>query len=233
MSGRMEDEGGRIRTRCSTLVGFAEAVGDGKGDLLQLPRQINTHFTDTVRHLEGHWGKIEDATHPGSDQLVGYGLGITGWDGHKPKLDLLLRDNFHQLRQVMDRYSFDFAPNDSGIGIKSGDEPKSLTMKAAITKQRTSQVTDAYQGDTPLAVGSQNLADCPNQFVATVTDTRMAKMPKMSQILADLGIGKAESASQLAATSSFFAFADQVLQLAQVHTQPIYDRRRYCGGALS
>ena len=73
-------------------------------------------------------------------------------------------------------------------------------------------------------VGAQDAADCDDQLFAAVADARIAEVPEIGQILANLGIGKAEQAAELTGTGGFVAVANQMLEFAQIKAQPIDDR---------
>ena len=82
--------------------------------------------------------------------------------------------------------------NLGGFCVESRDHAETLLMEPSISQQGTAQVAHAHQGHLPLAVGSQNVANCGHQFLAAISDARMAKVPKMGQILADLGVGESQ-----------------------------------------
>ena len=112
------------------------------------------------------------------------------------------------------------APTRAGIDVERGHDAKALVAEALVAQQGAAQVTGADHGHRPVAIGAQDLADGLDQVVAAVADARVAKMAEIGQILADLGVAKAQQPAELAGAGALVAVAHQVLQFAQVQAQP-------------
>ena len=66
----------------------------------------------------------------------------------------------------------------------------------------------------------------PDKFLGPVADSRITELPEVSQIFANLRIGKPKAFAQLSRTYCLFAFHEKLLQFAQVKTETADDRFR-------
>ena len=120
---------------------------------------------------------------------------------------------------------FDMGTNLLGVGLKCCHDPEPLLDKPTITQQRAAQVTDAHQRHPPFAVGAQDdLADLADQLLAAVPNAWVPEVAEMSQVLANLRVGEAKLATELAAADGLLAIGDQVLELSQIQAEPADDR---------
>jgi len=68
-------------------------------------------------------------------------------------------------------------------------------MESAIAKQGSTEVSYAHQSDSPLAISAQDFADGPDQLITAVADAWVAKVTKMGQVFANLGVSETEPLS--------------------------------------
>ena len=72
-------------------------------------------------------------------------------------------------------------------------------MKTAKRNQGTSEVTYTDQQHVGLPVSSEDVTNPLDQFRYAVSYSRVAELPEISQILANLGVGEAQRLTKLTA----------------------------------
>jgi hypothetical protein len=152
-------------------------------------------------------------------------MGLVRWHRHDGQFERLLGKDCVQTIDVINVHALDERAHQTGITIERSDNAKPLSLKPSVTKEGTPQVAYPYQDDVPLAIGSQNPPDGVDEFLAPVADPGMTKMPKMGQILANLGVCEPEPSTQLAAAGRFVTVLEQVLKLAEIEAESTDDSR--------
>src|SRR5207302_11031396 len=75
---------------------------------------------------------------------------------------------------------------------------------------------DADDDRRPRAIDAEALAEGGDDFLSGIADAGLAKIAKIGEVFADLGVGDAERLAQLAAGGGLRAFAEKALQVAEV-----------------
>lgn len=203
------------------------AVGHGKSDLLQFTGQVDPHDTDTAGNAEGHGGEVDNSADSSLDQLIGYCLCMRCRYSNHSQFDLSVANHFSQAVQVANLDVLDMRANLFRVGFKGGDNAESLLNEATIAQESTTEVAHPYECHPPFSIRPKDDLDRANKFLTAVADARVPEVPKVGQILADLGIGEAQLPAKLTATDRLFAIGNQVLKLSQIQAQPANNRLGY------
>jgi hypothetical protein len=156
--------------------------------------------------------------------LVGDTLGVGGGYGDHAQFDLPIGNDFRQAIKLANFDILDMRADLFGVGFEGSDDAEALLHEPPVTQEGSSQVSYTDEGHPPFAVGPEDDLDRTDEFLATVANAGMAKVPEMGQILTNLGIGEAQVPAKLTAAGGLFAISDQVLKLSQVKAQAADDR---------
>ncbi len=112
---------------------------------------------------------------------------------------------------MVNRHALDAAAGLRRIGIESRHDIEPLLRKAAIAQQGPAKVAGPDQDRVPALVGAQNAANRRHQLITAIANARVAKVPEVGQVLANLGVGEAEPAAELTAARRGMPLVDEVL----------------------
>ncbi len=91
-----------------------------------------------------------------------------------------------------------------------------MRAEASVTQQGAAEIAHPHHGDSPLAIRAQDASDRAYQLVASVAHARLAEVPKVGQIAANLGIGEAQLPAESPRTGCGMARSDQMLDFPEI-----------------
>ena len=106
------------------------------------------------------------------------------------------RDRHFQFVQMLDGDAGHRFAHDLGVNIKDPANGKTPVAEAAIVGQRMPQVAGTDNGDAPLPVQLQDLAELLDQIIDLIAGALLAKFTKVGEVFADLRRTDAQVAAQ-------------------------------------
>jgi hypothetical protein len=120
----------------------------------------------------------------------------------------------HDLRKpvyMFDLQSLECLPQYIFVDIYDRNDIKSLFGETSVSQQRLPHVSTAHQNNRPSLIGAKDLLDLVNQFFTSVSDPRISKLSKVSEILSYLSRRKTQRASEFAGADRLLIAAVQML----------------------
>src|SRR5262249_20634397 len=124
------------------------------------------------------------------------------------------------LIERMDGEPFNGLADFGRVDVTQGSHAESLLLETAIAEQGTGQIPDADEDRFPFPVDAKSMANGGRQFRGRITDARLAQVPEVGQVFADLSVAHSHTLTKLAAGNFGKAVALQRFQAPQIQTEP-------------
>ena len=191
------------------LVGDAIAQGQeavGEVDLLKL------HTGNGRTQL--HVGDVPEAAHTHFYQRVGQLLCYILGNAEDSNIgSALFGKNFCHFFAVVNVSAVDLRIHERRIYVKSAVHGKTAGAEVKVVQQCVAQITDTDQNDMVIAVHAEDLADLALKVFYIITVALLTKFTEATEILTDLGCGKAHFAAEQIGRNTDGLFLLQIVQI--------------------
>ncbi len=134
-----------------------------------------------------------------------------GRDRDHGEFRLLFFDDGRHVCHGENFQAVDFFSHFIGFPVEQSDEAEALLLKPAIAEEGAGQVADADDDSIPVSIDAEALPQGGDELRGWVADAGLAEVAEIGKILANLGVGDAESFAELSAGNGVGAFCGTTL----------------------